>query len=223
MSKRRKDTKQSNPISYRLRYRRSKRMNFVGQTTWEGSSVCLLYVGKNNMNKLNGRMLWTQWMLLNSVYANHVVMASNTPISRSNEREKESAELLIYVRSCWTVSNHWSLNRQRTHCDECMICDHLQQCRAYASSANVSAHVNHAFVRCICIVDAGSRFCVYQCARTRYVKFYDRKCSPFKIYDSCGSCFWSIHLYRGYWFSFLCIPCSPKSLCKVSWSKVSSL
>ena len=82
------------------------------------------------------------------------------------------------------VSNHWSLNCQRAHCNECILCDQLQQCRGYASSANLSAHVDHAFVRCICIVDAGSRFCVYQCPRTRYVKFYDRKCGPFKIYDS---------------------------------------
>ena len=86
------------------------------------------------------------------------------------------------------VSNHWSLNRQRAHCNECILCDQLQQCRGYASSANVSAHVDHAFDRCICIVDAGSRFCVYQCPRTRYVKFYDRKCGPFKIYDSCSRC-----------------------------------
>ena len=51
----------------------------------------------------------------------------------------------------------------------------------------MSAHVDRAFVRCICIVDAISRFCVYQCPRTRYVKFPDRKCPPFKIYDSWGT------------------------------------
>ena len=52
------------------------------------------------------------------------------------------------------------------------------------SSATVSAHVDRALVRFICIVDTGPRFCVYPALRTRYVKFLDRKCRPFKIFDS---------------------------------------
>ena len=50
---------------------------------------------------------------------------------------------------------------------------------------NVSAHVDRALVRFICIVDTGPRFCVYPALRTRYVKFLDRKCWLFKIFNSC--------------------------------------
>ena len=44
--------------------------------------------------------------------------------------------------------------------------------------------VDRVFGRFICIVDTGSRFCVYPSLRNRYVKFLDRKCRPFKIFDS---------------------------------------
>ena len=41
----------------------------------------------------------------------------------------------------------------------------------------------------ICIVDTGSRFYAYPAFQTRYVKFIDRKCRFFEIFDSCNDDF----------------------------------
>ena len=99
-------------------------------------------------------------------------------------RERERAELLIYVRWWWIVGNQ--------DCQQSLIVE--------------SSTCTLQWVHIMRPAAAVSRICI------------TRQCVC-----PCGSCICSMHLYPEHWSSFLCIPGSPNSLCKLSWSKVSSL
>ena len=99
--------------------------------------------------------------------------------SSDEKRERESTKLWVYVRWWWIVGSH---DGERPVIVRSSMCT-LQSVHIMWPAAAMSRirqcifHVERAFVRFICIVNTGSRFCVYPALRSGTLKAFRSKVS----------------------------------------------